>query len=129
STVCLWQADSGILPGALKWVSDFGKPLHKYEGHSLGVSALAFAPDGKTLASGSYDNTVRLWRIDSGLPWRALSGHSNGVSAVAFAPDGRTLASGGFYKNAAPLPVCSGGQLQQFHRTIRLAFPLAFFAR
>jgi WD40 repeat protein len=125
-TVCIWQADSGMLLDALTWVSDSGKPLHRYEGHSLDVSALDFAPDGKTLASGSYDNTIRLWRTDSGLPWRALKGHSNGVSAVAFAPDGRTLASGGYDNTVRLWQVYSGEPLQYFAGHSGPVYALAF---
>jgi WD40 repeat protein len=56
---------------------------------------VAFSPDGKTLASGSLDNSVRLWDVAShrqvGPP---LTGHTDNVSSVAFSPDGKTLASG-----------------------------------
>jgi WD40 repeat protein len=54
---------------------------------------VAFAPDGQTLASGSYDETVRLWDAASGDLLRILEGHTYRVGSVAFAPDGQTLAS------------------------------------
>ena len=54
---------------------------------------MAFAPDGATLASGSDDHTVRLWRMVDWSPLRTLPGTRPGES-VAFAPDGATLASG-----------------------------------
>ena len=55
---------------------------------------MAFSPDGLTLASGSYDAPVKLWRVSDGALIRTLIGHTSGVLSVAFSPDGQTLASG-----------------------------------
>jgi WD40 repeat protein len=49
---------------------------------------------GKTLASGSFDNTVKLWDSGSGQLLRTLSGHGNGVTSVAWSPNGKEVASG-----------------------------------
>jgi WD40 repeat protein len=63
-------------------------------GHSVGVDAVAFAPDGTLIASGNVDNLVRLWQTQTGKIWRTLTGHSSGVTSVAFSPDGVLVASG-----------------------------------
>ncbi|MGH3772195.1 MAG: TIR domain-containing protein [Pseudonocardiaceae bacterium] len=68
-------------------------------GHTNSVRAVAFSPDGHTLATSSADQSVRLWNVaDPAQPaplGPPLTGHTNSVNAVAFSPDGHTLATGG----------------------------------
>ena len=65
-------------------------------GHSNKVDSIAFSPDGKLLASSSWDNTIKLWDVARGSELRTFTGHSWIVHGVAFSPDGKLLASGSF---------------------------------
>ncbi|CAO5258226.1 WD40 repeat domain-containing protein [Frankia sp. AgKG'84/4] len=75
---------------------------HRRPGGHLGqVGALAFAPDGRTLASGDEEGDIRLWDTDSGPSLRTeLSANSGTINRIVFAPDGHTLASAAFDGNA-----------------------------
>ncbi|BBD53829.1 WD-40 repeat-containing protein [Planktothrix agardhii NIES-204] len=63
-------------------------------GHAQGVYGVSFSPDGKFLATGSADRTVKLWDASTGKEIKTLSGHINSVKAVSFSPDGKLLATG-----------------------------------
>jgi WD40 repeat protein/serine/threonine protein kinase len=62
-------------------------------GHESAVFQLAFSPDGKRLASASFDKTVRVWTLGDSAPPRVLAGHEGELNAVAFTPDGGTVLS------------------------------------
>ena len=63
------------------------------EGHTDIVWSVAFGPNGQTLASGSWDKTVRLWNVNTRHLLHTFTGHTSDVLSVAFSKDGRTLAS------------------------------------
>ncbi len=92
NTIKLWNVKRGILIRTLTG--------HSYsivsESVMSGVISVAFSPDGKILASGAYDNTIKLWDMATGAEIRTIKGHRGGVNSVVFSPDGKLLASGSY---------------------------------
>ena len=78
------------------WIYDAqtGEALTLLTGHTARVTSLGFPADGRFLASGSFDRTVRLWDIDTGEQTALFAGHRAGIGAIAVSPDGKTVVSG-----------------------------------
>jgi cytochrome c len=85
-------ATAGVDGRIAIWTPGNAQPDAVLEGHTAPIAALAVSPDGATLASASWDHTVRLWPLAGGVP-RVLDGHTQNINGLAFAPDGRTLVS------------------------------------
>jgi WD40 repeat protein len=89
--------DGGVLQ---VWEVGSNKLLRKFEGHTDEVWAVAVSPDGKTIASGSQDKTVRIWDVGTGKEIAQLPKFGDRVTSVAFSPDNKTLLAGSFDKTA-----------------------------
>ena len=87
SNVQLWDAKTGKVGHLLTG--------HQHDANSeqILISAIAFSPDGRVLASSSYDKTIRLWDVASGKEVASLATHGQGAADVVFSPDGRWLAT------------------------------------
>ncbi|GCA95717.1 serine/threonine-protein kinase [Microcystis aeruginosa] len=81
-------------------------------GHSDWVWSVVYSPDGHYLASGSWDNPIKIWEVATGKELRTLTGHSIGVMSVVYSPDGRYLASGSSDKTIKILKVAAGKKLR-----------------
>ncbi|MFZ9739657.1 MAG: toll/interleukin-1 receptor domain-containing protein, partial [Prochlorotrichaceae cyanobacterium] len=88
-----WQELQPFVMGALQQSIYNVREKNSLEGHTDWVGSIQFSPDGKTIASGCNDSTVKLWNASTGQELHTLSGHTEGVSDIQFSPDGKTIAS------------------------------------
>jgi WD40 repeat protein len=70
------------------------RELQTLTGHKGNVMTIAFSPDGRTIATGSLDATVKLWDVATGRELKTLAGHTLVVNAIDFSPDGKFIISG-----------------------------------
>jgi cytochrome c len=77
------------------WADGQAQPATVLKGHTAPVAAIAISPDGNTIASASWDRTIRLWPVAGGEP-RVLKGHNDNVNGIAFTTDGSALVSAGY---------------------------------
>jgi serine/threonine protein kinase len=81
-------------------------------GHYDSVESVVYSPDGRYLASGSRDETIKIWEVATGKELRTLTGHSSSVRSVVYSPDGRYLASGSADKTIKIWEVAKGKELR-----------------
>jgi cytochrome c len=89
------------------WRAGNPAPLRTFEGHTAPIVGLAVSPDGNTIASASWDRTIRLWPVAGGSN-RVLEGHDQNVNGVAFSRDGSRIVSVGYDATVRIWPLDGG---------------------
>jgi len=88
-TARIWRTDNGELMQTLT----LGEQDEHSQKAAMGVTAVAFSPDGKRLVTGGVDQNIRLWDVASGKLLHTYSGHTASITGLAFLPDGGHIVS------------------------------------
>ena len=103
------------------WIYDAqtGQEISLLTGHKGRVTSLGFPADGRFLASGSTDGTIRLWAIDTGKQIALLTGHRGWIQNIAVSPDGKSLVSSDTWKSTLILWDTKTGEQIKRHSGFR----------
>jgi len=126
ATLYAAAGDAGIAGVAYQWKVADGALVRKFEGHRDTLYAIALSPDGRTLATGSYDQKIKLWSTADGAEQKVLAGHTGGVFGLSFRGDGKVLASASADRTVKLWEVASGKRLDTFSQPLKEQTAVAF---
>ncbi len=103
-----------------------GSLIRTIQGHRDAIYAAELSPDGKLLATGSYDQKVKLWNVETGTEVRTMHGHNDAVYDVAFHPNGQILASASGDRTVKLWNVATGERLDTLNQPEKEQYAVAF---
>ncbi len=120
--------EAGVRGVAYQFSVADGALTRSFSGHSDALHALAISPTTSRLATGGYDQKIKLWDLATGKEITTLKGHNGSINALAFRPDGKVLASASADRTVKLWDVASGARLDTFSQPTKEQFALAFSA-
>jgi hypothetical protein len=103
-----------------------GTLIRTLQGHRDAIYAAEVSPDGKLLATGSYDQKVKIWNVENGEEIRTLHGHNDAVYDVAFHPSGQILATASGDRTVKLWNVATGERLDTLSQPEKEQYSVAF---
>lgn len=131
-TTILWRSSDGTKVASVQahglgviGIKD-GEKWHSSKGAPASVCSVAFSPDGRLLASGGTDGTVRVCDVESGTVMKTLEGYAESAWPVVFSPDGKVLAAGSYDRKVRLWQVATGKLAGTVEGHADYVFALAF---
>ncbi len=118
--------EPGVFGEVRLWNVADGKAVRQFQGHQDSLLSAVISPDGKLLATSSYDQQIKLWDVAGGQELRTLAGHNDAVFDLAFRPDGKILASASGDRTVKLWDVASGERLDTFGQPLKELYGVAF---
>jgi hypothetical protein len=109
-----------------QWSIPDGKLIQTLNGHKDAIYSMALSPGDKILATGSYDQKIKLWDVETGKELKTLSGHNGCVFGLAFRPDGKILASASADRTVKLWDVASGERRDTLSQPLKDVYAVAF---
>ncbi len=125
-SVAAAAGEPGLFGEARLWNVEDGKLLQTFTGHRDSLYSVAISPDGKSLATGSYDQQIKLWSILTHAEIKTLIGHNGCIFGLAFHPHGKLLASASGDRTVKLWDVATGQRLETFGQPLQDQYTLAF---
>ena len=118
--------EAGLFGECRLWNVGDGQLVKTFQGHRDSLYAADLSPDGRLLATASYDQTVKLWNVENSEELHTLSGHNGAVYDVVFHPGGKILATASDDRTVKLWDVANGKRLDTFSQSLKELYTLAF---